>query len=102
MQVVWFSRKSKPIQVVATVVTMLSWIFAQNHCALAGMAPKGAIGQPVGHEHCSGHHSHEKGKGETGLECCKSLQPASVTPAKNLIGYDSQLFALQLFFVAAL
>lgn len=91
------SLPARTLRVVAALVTIAAWFFASNHCAFAGMAAL----HGNGHEHCSGHHSPEKSKGD-GLECCKSLRPASVSAEKNWLGYDTYLFSLQRYFVVAL
>jgi hypothetical protein len=36
------------------------------------------------------------------MECCKSLQPLSVSPAKSLVAYNTDLFSLQWYAVASL
>ena len=47
------------------------------------------------HEHCPGHSEPEKKSSESDLPCCKSLLAVSITPVKNVIGYDTHVFLSQ-------
>ncbi|MDP9291283.1 MAG: hypothetical protein M3O82_02840 [Verrucomicrobiota bacterium] len=92
---------SNTVKVATSFIAMAAWLFVSNHCAIAGLGASG-ISSPTGHEHCPGHSAPSQEKGDEDNACCKSLQPASVTPAKNLVTYDTSLFTAQMYFCAVL
>ena len=83
------------------MITFVAWLLASNHCALAAntAADKGCH---AAHAHCAAHDAPAHHKAAEGLECCKSLQAASVAPAKLLSSYDSRIFTWQLYVVGTL
>ncbi len=83
-----------------SLVAISAWLVATNHCAFGAMASQPIVKAP-GHAACPGHGSPEKDGKDGEMECCKSFPPASVDTGKNLVSYDANLFALQLYFVTA-
>jgi hypothetical protein len=85
-----------------TLLTVLAWFLAANHCAVASLtAPLSEASS--GHEHCGGSSDTPADKEEPsdcdGLNCCKSLSaPASF--AKKLVGYDKAFFTLKDYVVS--
>jgi hypothetical protein len=74
-----------------TLLTVVAWFLAANHCAVANLLPKTAE-----HEHCSADKPADDGKPSDcdGLNCCKSLS-APATFAKKLVGYDKAFYTLK-------
>jgi len=80
------------------IITAFGWFLISNHCVLAEFksAPKAEAGC---HRHCGGDQPPGKSKQESGVECCKTLRATLSGAAKDFAGYDSSLFALQLYFI---
>lgn len=107
---------AKPFRLIASLLVMLSWMVATNHCALGLMAVadggenhlgvhRSGVGDqdedadncpddPGHHGECPGH-DHSKGSGSPGACCQSILAPALVTT--KLVSYDSSRVALQAF-----
>src|SRR4030095_3642376 len=79
-------------------ITVAAWLFISNHCVLAELRDvtkaKASCYQPC----CSGQPP-AKGKSESVVECCKTLRSTLSAAAKDFVGYDTSLFALQLYFI---
>ena len=84
------------------IVLMMSvaWFAIVNHCALAGMLAMQAKPGIASCHHCPGDQSPTKNEDAKGSECCKTLHATFVTVAKQLVGHDTLLFALQPYFAA--
>jgi hypothetical protein len=93
------ARGASIARLLIVIITAVAWFFISNHCVLAEFkaAPKA---EASCHQDCCGDQSHGKSKSESGSECCKTLH-ATLVVAKKLVGYDTSLFALQPYFVAA-
>jgi hypothetical protein len=85
-----------------TLLTVVAWFLAANHCAVACFAaPLTAV--PGAHEHCAGSSDkpadQEQPNDCDSLNCCKSLSaPASF--AKKLAGYDEAFYTLKNYVVS--
>ena len=89
------------IRLSVSLLAISAWLAASNHCAIGATAPT-QVGKTPAHAGCPGHAAPQKDGKSKEIECCKSFPPASVAAGKNLVNYDSNLFALQLYFVTAL
>ena len=80
-----------------TLLTVVAWFLAANHCAVACLAAP-LTAAPEAHEHCGASSDQpadkEQPNGCDSLNCCKSLSaPASF--AKKLVGYDKAFYTLK-------
>lgn len=93
------ARSASMARLLIVIITAVAWFFISNHCVLAGFkgAPKA---EASCHQGCCGDQSPGKSKSESGVECCKTLRATLSGAAKDFAGYDTSLFALQLYFVA--
>src|SRR5947209_4051626 len=96
------------LRALVSIVTILGWFVASNHCALGFMAPslpatKVLAHAPTDHEHCSGHLQKpgQKEGGDT-AQCCKALQTPAIQFSKAGVPYDASLHALQLIVFCSL
>lgn len=85
-----------------TLLTVVAWFLAANHCAVACLAAPLAAA-PEAHEHCAGSSDVPAGQEEPNdcdsRSCCKSLSaPASF--AKKLVGYDKAFYTLKDYVVS--
>jgi hypothetical protein len=85
-------------RLVIVIITAFGWFLISNHCVLAEFTgtPKA---EAACHRNCCGNQPPVKSKQESGVECCKTLRATLSGAAKDFAGYDSSLFALQLYFV---
>jgi hypothetical protein len=83
------------------LITSVSWFAIANHCALASLDTSAKASVSRCHADCCGDQSPEKKKHKDETECCKTLHATLNASAKKLVGYDTSLFALQLYFVAS-
>jgi hypothetical protein len=92
------ARSARIAPLLIVTVTAAAWFVISNHCILAEFnhAPKAGANC---HQHCCGDQSPAKSKQESGFECCKTLRATLSGGAKDFVGYDTSLFALQLYFV---
>lgn len=91
-------RSASTARLLTVIITVLAWFFLSNHCVLAEF--KGVSEpQPSRHQHCCGNQPPAKSKQESGVECCKTLRATLAGAAKDFAGYDTSLFALQLYFI---
>lgn len=81
-----------------SLVAISAWLAASNHCAF-GQMDSPQIAKADMHDGCPGHGSPQHNEKGGDPQCCKSFPPASVDAGKNLASYDTNLFALQLYFV---
>jgi hypothetical protein len=84
-------------RILTVIIAAVAWFFISNHCVLAELqtAPKAKTSC---HQPCCGGQPLSKNKSENATECCKTLR-ATLAGAKDVAGYDSSLFALQLYFI---
>ena len=79
-------------------ITTVAWFFISNHCVLADVQhvpqAKASCHQP-----CCGDRAPAKNKTKNVAECCKTLRATLTGATKDFAGYDSSLFALQLYFI---
>ena len=85
-------------RLLTVIITAIAWFLISNHCVLADVQhvpqTKASCHQP-----CCGNQPPAKNKTESATECCKTLRATLAGAAKDFAGYDSSLFALQLYFV---
>jgi hypothetical protein len=93
-------RRSSAISVGIVLVTSVAWLTIANHCALAALNTSAVEAVASCHADCCGDQSPAKKEHKDEIECCKTLHATLNASAKNLVGYDTSLFALQLYFVA--
>lgn len=87
---------------IVTLLTVVAWFFAANHCVVACLAAPLAAA-PAAHEHCGGSSDEPADKEQSNdcdtSNCCKSLSaPASF--AKKLVGYDKAFYTLKDYVVS--
>jgi hypothetical protein len=84
-------------RLLTVIITAVAWFFISNHCVLAEF--KGAAKAKTScHQPCCGRQPPAKSKTESAVECCKTLHATLLGAAKDFGGYDTSLFALQLYF----
>jgi hypothetical protein len=85
-------------RLLTAIVVAVAWFFISNHCVLAEFkgVPKAKASC---HQPCCGDQSPAKSTQEGGVECCKTLRATLSGGAKDFVGYDFSLFALQRYFV---
>ena len=79
-------------------ITAVAWFFISNHCVLAELQ-RASETKASCHQPCCGNQPPAKNKTESATECCKTLRATLTGAAKDFAGYDSSLFALQLYFI---
>jgi hypothetical protein len=84
-------------RLLTVIITAVAWFFISNHCVLAELqaAPKARASC---HQPCCGS-GQTPIKSNSATECCKTLRATLSGAAKDFAGYDSSLFALQLYFI---
>jgi hypothetical protein len=91
-------RKAKKTLLLFSLVTILSWLLATNHCAIAQemTTPAAKDSAPPGHSHCPTHGPKPDGKedGQGLMTCCLALK-VSLNPAQGLASYDAGLSILK-------
>jgi hypothetical protein len=89
-------HKARGTLVIFTLVTILSWLLATNHCAIAREITTAAANDsaPPGHEHCPTPGPKSDGQGQ--MACCWTLK-VSVNQAQSLASYDASFFILKWF-----
>jgi|SRR6516162_763356 hypothetical protein len=94
------ARSVSMARLLTVVITAVAWFLISNHCVLAELqtVPKAKMSC---HKPCCDSQSPAKDKSERSTECCKTLRATLSATAKDFAGYDSSLFALQLYFVGA-
>jgi hypothetical protein len=95
-------HRSSVISVGIVLVTSVAWLALANHCALASLNTLAEEAVARCHADCCGDQSPAKEKNKNEIECCKTLHATLNVPGKNLVGYDTSLFGLQLYFVASM
>jgi hypothetical protein len=86
-------------RLLAVITTAVAWFLISNHCLLAEM-PAASKAISACHRPCCGNQPPAKNKTESGAECCKTLRATLSGAAKDFAGYDTSLFALQLYFIS--
>jgi hypothetical protein len=84
-------------RLLTVIITAFAWFLISNHCVLAELQHASQTKASC-HQPCCGDRAPAKNKTENVTECCKTLH-ATLVGAKDFPGYDSSLFALQLYFV---
>lgn len=82
------------------LVTCVAWIAIANHCVLASLDTVAKESVTRFHADCCGDQSPAKKEHKDETECCKTLHATLNASARTVVGYDTSLFALQLYFVA--
>lgn len=91
-------RKARGTLLLFSLVTILSWLLATNHCAIAREMTTSAASDstPPGHEHCPTPKPDGKDDGQGRMACCWALK-VSVNQGKSLASYDASFFILKWF-----
>jgi hypothetical protein len=83
-------------RLVTVIITAVAWFSISNHCVLAELQDaakaKASCHQPC----CSGQ---LPAKSKSAVECCKTLRATLSGATKDFTGYETSLFALQLYFI---
>jgi hypothetical protein len=85
-------------RLLTVIITAVAWFFISNHCVLAELQAKPKAKTSC-HQPCCGNQPPAKSKSENAVECCKTLRAMLSGAAKDFAGYDTSLFALQLYFI---
>jgi hypothetical protein len=85
-------------RLLTVIITTSAWFFISNHCVLAELR-HAAKAEASCHQRCCGDQAPAKNKTDNATECCKTLRSTLSGTWKGFAGYDSSLFALQLYFV---
>jgi hypothetical protein len=93
------ARSVSMARLLMVVITAVAWFLVSNHCALADLQAA-AKAKTSCHQPCCDGQSPAKNKSNRSAECCKTLRATLSGTAKDFAGYDSSLFALQLYFIA--
>ena len=79
-------------------ITAVAWFLISNHCVL-GELQHASQTKASCHQPCCGNQPPAKNTTEGATECCKTLRATLTGAAKDFAGYDTSLFALQIYFV---
>ena len=90
-------RGASMARLLLVMITGVAWFLISNHCVLAELKSVSKA-QASCHRPCCGNQAPANNKTENATECCKTLR-ATLAGVKNFAGYDSSLFAVQLYFV---
>jgi hypothetical protein len=88
-------RMARPLIV---AITVLGWFLISNHCVLAELK-EASKARTSCHQPCCDGQPPAKSQSESAGECCKTLRATLSGATKDFAGYDSSLFAPQLYFV---
>jgi hypothetical protein len=91
------TRSVSMARLLTVIISASAWFLISNHCVLADVQ-RVPQAKASCHQPCCGDRAPAKNKTENVTECCKTLH-ATLAGAKDFAGYDSSLFALQLYFV---
>jgi hypothetical protein len=80
-------------------ITVLAWFLISNHCVLAEFK-EASKARTSCHQPCCDGQTPAKSESVSASECCKTLRTTLSGAAKDFAGYDTSLFALQLYFTA--
>lgn len=80
------------------IVTAFAWFLISNHCVLAELQHASQTKASC-HQPCCGDQPPAKSQTDNATECCKTLRTTLSATAKDFAGYDTSLFALQLYFI---
>jgi hypothetical protein len=91
-------RKNRGTLLLFSLVAILSWFVATNHCAIAGELTTPSDSAPSGLEHCPTHGGKPDTKehGEGQMICCSALK-ISLNPEQSLVTYHASFFILKWF-----
>jgi hypothetical protein len=84
-------------RLLTVIITAIAWFLISNHCLFAEL-PAVSKATSTCHQPCCGDQPPAKNKTDKATECCKTLR-TTLLGAKDFAGYDSSLFALQLYFI---
>lgn len=87
-------------RLLTVIITAVAWFLISNHCLLAEL-PTASKATSSCHQPCCGNQPPAKNTTESATECCKTLRATFTGAAKDFVGYDTSLFALQFYFVGA-
>jgi hypothetical protein len=93
-------RRSSVILVGVVLVASVAWLAIANHCALASLGTPAKEAVARCRADCCGDQSPAKERNKNETECCKTLHATLNVAARKLVGYDTSLFELELYFVA--
>ena len=85
-------------RLLTVIVTAFAWFVISNHCVLAELQHASQTKANC-HQPCCGNQPPAKNTTESATECCKTLRATLTGAATDFAGYDSSLFALQLYFI---
>jgi hypothetical protein len=94
------ARSASMARLLTVIITAVAWFFISNHCVLAELQDP-AKAKPSCHQPCCGGQPPAKSKSKSEVECCKTLRATLSGAEKDFAGYDTSLFALQLYFVGS-
>jgi hypothetical protein len=98
-------RKPRKTLLLFSLVTILSWLLATNHCAIARELATSIVNDSAcpGHEHCPTQGAKPEGKEDRQgrMACCWALK-VTLNPAQSLASYDASFFNLEWFVPAFL
>jgi hypothetical protein len=87
-------------RLVTVIITATAWFLISNHCALAELQ-RASKAKASCHQPCCNDQAPAKNKTDSATECCKTLHATLSGATKDFAGYDTSLFALQLYFVGS-
>jgi hypothetical protein len=85
-------------RLLTAIITAFAWFLISNHCVLAEL-PHASQTKASCHQPCCGDQAPAKNKTDNATECCKTLRTTLSGATKDFAGYDTSLFALQLYFI---
>ena len=91
-------RRASMARFLTVIITTIAWFFISNHCVLAELK-EASKARTSCHQPCCGNQPPAKSKSESAAECCKTLRATLSGATKDFAGYDSSLFAPQLYFI---
>ena len=93
-------HRARPLRICLVLITSVSWFSIVNHCALASLNTLVGEGVAQCHADCCGNQPPVRHQNKSETECCKTLHATLSVPAKRVVGYNTSLFAAQIYFVA--
>ena len=87
-------------RLVTVIITASAWFLISNHCALAELQ-RAAKTKASCHLPCCDDQAPVKNKTDNATECCKTLHATLSGATKDFAGYDTSLFAPQLYFIGS-
>ena len=87
-------------RLLTAILIAVAWFFISNHCVLAELH-RASETKASCHQPCCGNQPPPKNKTDGATECCKTLRATLAGTATDFAGYDTSLFALQLYFTGS-